>query len=88
MSFHNFKSGCLICGNEIIVESKEVEHTCAICNKKFISSTICSNGHYVCDKCHSNSTEFINLLLNSKESDPVILQFKIKYITLFFIYGL
>ena len=37
MSFHNFKSGCLICGNEIIVESKEVEHTCAICNKKFIS---------------------------------------------------
>ena len=73
MSFHNFKSGCLICGNEIIVESKEVEHTCAICNKKFISSTICSNGHYVCDKCHSNSTEFINLLLNSKESDPTIL---------------
>lgn len=73
MSFHNFKSGCLICGNEIIVESKEIEHTCAICNKKFISSTICSNGHYVCDKCHSNSTEFINLLLNSKESDPTIL---------------
>ncbi len=33
MSFHNFKSGCLICGNEIIVESKEVEHICAICNK-------------------------------------------------------
>ena len=70
MTMNNFKSGCLICGEKLIIENKAKEYTCFICNKKFISSTICKNNHYVCDDCHTNCGEFINLLLNAKESNP------------------
>lgn len=70
-SFH--KSGCLICGESIIILEKEASHTCLICNKHFISSTICIQGHYVCDDCHTNTNEFVELLLNSKETNPTIL---------------
>ena len=49
MTMNNFKSGCLICGEKLIIENKAKEYTCFICNKKFISSTICKNNHYVCD---------------------------------------
>lgn len=73
MEIYNFKSGCLICGKSIIIQSKESEHTCSICHKNFISSTICSQGHYICDECHTNSQEFVELLLSSKETNPTIL---------------
>lgn len=68
-----FKSGCLVCGKPIVIQDKESEHHCSICGKSFISSTICSEGHYVCDVCHTNSQEFVELLLNSKETNPMIL---------------
>ena len=70
MKQSNFKSGCLICGNQIIIQEKESEHTCSLCHKNFLSSTVCSDGHYICDDCHTDSHEFITLLLNTKETDP------------------
>lgn len=78
MKNYNFKSGCLICGNPIIIQDKESEHICSICNNKFTSSTICSQGHYICDNCHTNTYEFVNLLLDSNEVDPMKLFLQIE----------
>ncbi len=47
---------CEICGKNLIHltdinEIKEV--SCQFCNKKEKAEVICSDGHYICDECHS-----------------------------------
>ena len=78
MKIDNFKSGCLICGEPIIIQNKEYKHICSICNKNFTSSFICNKGHYICDDCHTNTHEFVKLLINSNEVDPVKLFLQIE----------
>ncbi|MCX6230521.1 MAG: DUF5714 domain-containing protein [Bacteroidetes bacterium] len=48
------KSGCLICGNEIVyLQSNEISK-CVYCNNEFNINERCEDGHYICDKCHSS----------------------------------
>lgn len=78
MKNNNFKSGCLICEQPVIIQKKESIHICSICNKSFNSSFVCSQGHYICDSCHTNTHEFVNLLINSNEVNPVKLFLQIE----------
>lgn len=65
-------NGCLICGKPLVYSEKENLYRCSICHRSFFSQAACENGHFVCDDCHTASLpEFLRLLQNSRETDPV-----------------
>jgi hypothetical protein len=67
------RTGCLICSAEIEYTTQAVYKACTYCRKSFSSTAACSNGHYVCDNCHSSSAFDLiqNTCVNSKIEDPV-----------------
>lgn len=68
----NFQTGCIICGKPITYTEKPSTHECVKCHKKFISSAVCEDGHFICDSCHSNSEpEYMHLLKSTKEKSPI-----------------
>ena len=66
------ETGCLLCGSPLVYGREAVERTCALCGEKQLSACACTQGHYVCDRCHTAGLEagFIPLLLQSRETDP------------------
>ncbi len=53
------KDECLICGAPLMYLEKDVEIECALCHKKQQSKTMCKQGHYVCDSCHTGGMDTI-----------------------------
>jgi hypothetical protein len=49
----SYKTGCLICGYELVCLPTEEKPICEYCGKFFVSDACCVNHHYVCDHCHS-----------------------------------
>ena len=47
------KDECLICGAPLTYLDKDVPVRFAICGKEETSKTLCQQGHYVCDACHT-----------------------------------
>jgi hypothetical protein len=48
------KSGCLVCGKELVYLKESESGNCIYCNKEFNISVRCTHGHFICDKCHSS----------------------------------
>lgn len=69
------KTGCLICGADLLYIQNEKEMECALCKKPNLSNAHCKNGHFICDVCHeSDAFDYIEkYCLQSEESDPAIL---------------
>jgi len=67
------KSGCLICGCELIYQSTDSALACYFCKNTFQSNVTCAKSHYVCDRCHARSgMELIETYcLNSKSVNPL-----------------
>jgi hypothetical protein len=68
----------LVCKEEL--EYKELEtKKCFYCNGEFETSVSCSNGHFVCDNCHKESSlEFLkSFIQNTHIKDPVVMANKI-----------
>jgi hypothetical protein len=67
------KTGCLICGEELVYEKEPAKVECFYCIQACDSNVKCKNGHYVCDRCHSlPAMELIeNYCLSSKSEDPL-----------------
>ncbi len=67
------KNGCLICGKELIYKDKDEETRCSFCHNVFYSNVKCLDGHYICDRCHSmSSNELIQEhCIHSHETDPL-----------------
>lgn len=54
------RSGCLICGEEIIYLSSPEELTCHFCDTTNKTEVKCKADHYICDSCHqTNPNDFI-----------------------------
>ena len=49
------KSGCLVCGAELVYATQDKDLTCFYCGAAGRTSVACAGGHYVCDTCHSGS---------------------------------
>lgn len=49
------KTGCIICGENLIYTENYNNVKCVYCMKGFKSNVTCGKGHYVCDACHSLS---------------------------------
>lgn len=44
---------CVICHAPLVYHKDQRMMTCSICGRMFMSNAECANGHYVCDRCHS-----------------------------------
>lgn len=66
------KSECLICGSSLIYLENDTQVECVICHKKESSKTVCKNGHYVCDKCHTSGIDsIIGICLEENSKNPI-----------------
>ena len=68
---HDF--GCLICGIDLVYREYKQQSVCALCENELTSDVECSNGHYVCDRCHDlPAIELIEQTCSSSsEIDPM-----------------
>ena len=48
-----YRSGCMVCGNELIYPEKEVKLACHYCGQTSLANAHCDKKHFVCDHCHS-----------------------------------
>ncbi len=66
------KDECLICGAPLTYLENEVQMECALCHKKENSKTVCKNGHYVCNDCHTDGADtIIGVCLVEKSKNPI-----------------
>ena len=67
-----YKYNCLLCNAEIVYSQHAEQKNCSYCNKSFATSTLCKNGHFICDHCHSKDANDIILetCLNSLSVNP------------------
>jgi len=67
------KAGCLICGKELHYSSEEATAQCVYCNNEFTTQTMCQDGHFICDHCHSSGSNDIieQYCINSPNTDPI-----------------
>ena len=67
------KSGCLICGAELVYLRDKMQLQCAICHKTRWANAHCRNEHFVCDSCHTDdpSTWIEQQCLISDATDPI-----------------
>lgn len=47
------ETGCLICGKDLVYLEKPVLKRCEMCGREELTHAHCTDGHYVCDDCHS-----------------------------------
>ncbi|MDP4280621.1 MAG: DUF5714 domain-containing protein [Bacteroidota bacterium] len=66
------KTGCLICGEELVYQTDYKTMECYYCKKTFQSNVSCINNHFVCDHCHAQSGMDLieTYCLNSKSVNP------------------
>ncbi len=63
---------CLICGAPLIYSEDDVQTECAVCHKKEHSKTVCKNGHYVCNECHTYGIDaLIGVCLAEDSENPI-----------------
>ena len=67
------RTGCLICGEELVYERETDQLECFYCKQVYDSNAKCKNGHYVCDRCHSlPAMDLIeNYCVSSKSVGPL-----------------
>ena len=66
------KDECLICGAPLEYLETDEPMECAICHKRENSKTRCTNGHYVCNSCHTAGMDsIIGLCLENRSKNPV-----------------
>ena len=70
---NNFKSNCLLCGEELVYLTQSRSLTCAVCEKEFLSEASCKQGHFICDTCHSQSANELieHICIKSESTKPV-----------------
>ena len=73
MSFLARKTGCLVCGGDIVYLDAPEELVCTSCGRRQRTTVRCSAGHFVCDDCHRLPAEdFIErACLATRITDPL-----------------
>ncbi len=66
-------AGCMVCGAPLVYTSHPEQNRCQYCGSIFAANNVCENGHYVCDRCHSeNAVDVIRrICLSSDETDMI-----------------
>jgi Family of unknown function (DUF5714) len=68
-----YKSGCLVCGAELVYLHQNESRSCFYCGQVQETSAYCANGHYVCDRCHSlGANDLIEqFCTHTQQTDPL-----------------
>ena len=68
-----YRTGCMVCGKPLRYLESPEEHECAYCHRVQKTSTLCEDGHFVCDRCHSLSADdaIEQYCVRTAETDPV-----------------
>ncbi len=82
-------SGCMVCGAALIYIPGGENKTCYYCGEGSVANAQCSNGHFVCDRCHKeNGSDIIaRVCLHDKEPDAAKLMQSIRRHDVFPIHG-
>ena len=67
------QNNCLVCGADLVYADKFRLQQCHYCGREFESLAACTEGHYICDLCHSSpAIEIIKrTCLSSMSINPV-----------------
>ena len=67
------RTGCLICGEELVYYNKVKKIKCQYCNKDYETLVTCKNNHYICDSCHSKlaNDHIFQKCVKTDEKDPL-----------------
>lgn len=67
------KTGCIVCGDELIYAKTEKKLNCSYCEGNYETQVFCSSGHFICDDCHAYPAYKIirETCLNSKSVNPI-----------------
>lgn len=73
--FMEHKTGCLICGAELVYLPQTEPLTCQYCRQPFSADVRCAGGHFICDACHSQSADdfILQQCLASQTTNPFAL---------------
>lgn len=68
----NQSDECIICGAPLEYLDSPVEMECAICHRRFTNNVRCTEGHYVCDDCHTAGIDsIVGICLHETSTNPV-----------------
>ncbi|OPX71007.1 MAG: hypothetical protein A4E36_00215 [Methanoregulaceae archaeon PtaB.Bin009] len=69
------KSGCLVCGRDLVYLDAPEESVCSFCGKGYVTEVRCVEGHYICDDCHRLPAEYLieTTCLGTNIVDPILL---------------
>ena len=63
---------CIICGAPLEYLDSPIEMECAICHRRFTNNVRCTEGHYVCDDCHTAGIgSIVGICLHETSTNPV-----------------
>ena len=67
------KTGCLVCGRDLVYLDEPEELTCTSCGKRVAGSVKCREGHFICDDCHRLPAEefILKTCLSTDIPDPL-----------------
>ena len=67
------KTGCLICGKELVYFDEVRLLKCYYCGETENANASCVDGHFVCDRCHGSSANDLieHYCGKSQETDPI-----------------
>jgi len=73
MNNNNYKSGCCVCGKDLIYKNESENMSCFYCGKQSYANVTCLDGHYVCDNCHASSANDLieNFCINTLLENPL-----------------
>jgi 7,8-dihydro-6-hydroxymethylpterin dimethyltransferase len=82
-------SGCMVCGTDLVYLETSQNLPCQYCGRILPANAMCTDGHFVCDECHTaDAIEIIRqVCLQSRESDAVTLMQTIRSHPRFRIHG-
>ena len=69
------KSGCLVCGKDLVYLDTPEESACSFCGRVFRTTVRCADGHFICDDCHRLPAEDLieKTCLETTVADPMLL---------------
>jgi len=69
------KSGCLVCGKDLVYLDAPEELACSLCGRVHATTVRCAGGHFICDDCHRLPAEDLieTTCLETRVADPLLL---------------
>ncbi len=69
------RAGCMVCGARLEYLETGAQARCEYCGREFLADALCAQGHYVCDRCHSEDALWVieHLSRQSRETDLLAL---------------